>query len=245
MATRLRGRVAIITGGGTGIGAATAARLAAAGASVILVGRRRDMLETRAAELRATGADVHAIPADVRSYPELERVAAHAVDRFGRLDILVANAAIVDRRPIAEADPDEWRDVVTTNVLGVLYATRAVLPHLLARGGGDIVIVASVSGRVTYVGEPAYVATKHATIAFADCLRKEVSPNGVRVTAVEPGLVDTPLVRESLEAVSRIVPSSVRPLESDDCARAILFALEQPDRCSVNEIMLRPTAQLV
>jgi NADP-dependent 3-hydroxy acid dehydrogenase YdfG len=241
----LKDQVAIITGGGTGIGAATSVRLARAGARVVLVGRRAAVLETQADRLRQDGHDAQAVPADVGSYADLERVVAATLARHGRIDVLVANAAVVDHTSIADADPAEWHDLVTTNVLGVLYSVRAVLGHMLARGSGHVVIVSSVSGRVTYVGEPAYVSSKHATVAFADCLRQEVSPRGVRVTAIEPGLVDTPLVRANLEAVSKVVPSGVQPLDSDDCARAILFALEQPAGCSINEIVLRPTAQLV
>lgn len=245
MDTTLQGRVAIITGGGTGIGAATSERLAAAGARIVLVGRRGEVVEAQAARLREAGHEAEAIRADVRVYEDMQLVVSTALARHGRVDILIANAAVVDHTSISEADPAEWRDLVTTNVLGVLYCVRAVLPHMLERGSGHVVIVSSVSGRVTYVGEPAYVASKHATVAFADCLRQEASPRGVRVTAIEPGLVDTPLVRAHLEAVSKVVPSGVQPLTSDDCARAIQFALEQPPECSINEIVLRPTAQLV
>lgn len=245
MLESLDGLTAVVTGGGTGIGAATCDQLGEAGVRVVVVGRRSAVVEARADAVRRAGGDAIAIAADVRVWGDMERVMRAATDRYGKVDVFVANAAVVDHTAIAEADPAEWQDLIATNVLGVMYGTRAVLPQMLARGAGHIVIVSSVSGRVTYVGEPAYVSSKHATVAFADCLRQEVSPRGIRVTLIEPGLVDTPLVRAHLEEVSRVVPGGVRPLDSADCARAILFALQQPPHCSINELVLRPTAQLV
>jgi clavulanate-9-aldehyde reducatase len=241
----LNGLTAIVTGGGTGIGAATCDQLGKAGVQLVIVGRRSEVVEASADVVRRAGGEAIAIPADVGVWADMERVVGTAIERYGKVDVLIANAAVVDHTSIAEADPVEWKALITTNVLGVMFGTRAVLPHMLARGAGHIVIVSSVSGRVTYVGEPAYVSSKHATVAFADCLRQEVSPSGIRVTLIEPGLVDTPLVRAHLEAVSKVVPGTVRPLESADCARAILFAVEQPPNCSINEIVLRPTTQLV
>jgi len=241
----LRGAVAIITGAGSGIGAAAARTLAGDGCRTVLVGRRARLLDEQADLIRAAGGEALAVAGDVRDYRQVEAVVARALDTFRRLDILVANAAIVDHTSIANGDPDEWHDVIQTNVLGVIYSTRAVLPHLLRQGRGDIVIVSSASGRVTYVGEPAYVSSKHATVAFGDVLRKEVSPDGIRVTLIEPGLVDTPLVRAHEAEVANTVPSDVVPLRPEDCANAIRFALIQPRGCCINEIVIRPTAQLL
>jgi NADP-dependent 3-hydroxy acid dehydrogenase YdfG len=127
-------------------------------------------------------------------------------------------------------------------VLGVLYGARAVLPAMYARGSGHIVIVSSGSGRSTYVGEPAYVASKHATVAFAECLRMEVAPRGLRVTVLEPGLVETPLIHVWEGSDDLVV--GVTPLSPADCARAIVFAVEQPPSVTVFEIAIRPTSQI-
>jgi NADP-dependent 3-hydroxy acid dehydrogenase YdfG len=239
-ATPLRDRVALITGGGSGIGAATAQNLAGAGVAVAIVGRRAANLAEVGATIRGSGGRCLEIPGDVRDYVQVERAVDQTMAAFGRLDILVANAARVDHDPIDTADPALWRDVIETNVLGVMFAVRACLPRLSSGDGGDVVIVASTSGRLTYVGEPAYVASKHATIAFADCLRKEVAGRGVRVIVLEPGLVDTPFIDW---AAVRDRVSGVDPLRPEDCADAIRFALERPARFGLNEIVIRSSTQ--
>jgi NADP-dependent 3-hydroxy acid dehydrogenase YdfG len=237
--TDLTGMAVLITGGGTGIGAAVARELASAGARVAIVGRRPEPLETVAGSIRGTGGTCLPLPGDVREVEQLVQAVGTVVAAFGSLDVLVANAARVDHGPIHTADPGVWADVIATNVLGTMYAVRAALPHLYT-SRGHVLIVASASGRVTYVGEPAYVASKHAIVAFADCLRKEVVGSGVRVTVVEPGLVDTPFI--DWERVRPLV-SGVQPLAPEDCARTIRFALEQPAAVALNEIVIRPANQ--
>jgi NADP-dependent 3-hydroxy acid dehydrogenase YdfG len=240
MASMFVGRTALVTGAGSGIGEATALALGRAGARVALVGRRERPLEDAAERIRADGGDAVAIPADVRDYEAVTRALTTFVGS-GALDILVANAAVADCGPIAEADPSIYRDVIETNVLGVMHAIRAALPAMLDRGAGHIVVTASVSGRITYVGEPAYVASKHATIAFAECLRQEVNDRGIRVTVIEPGLVETPLIHVWPGALD-MVPN-VTPLDPSVIAGAIVFALQQPPDVDVAEIVLRPTSQ--
>jgi NADP-dependent 3-hydroxy acid dehydrogenase YdfG len=242
MDTTLAGRVAIITGAGTGIGAATAQELGRRGMRVVLVGRREAVIGEVADRLRSEGVDATAIAADVREFADQARVVAATVERHGRIDVFVANAAVADYGPVDTADPAIWHDVITTNVLGVLYGARAVLPTMYAQGSGHVVIVSSGSGRHTYVGEPAYIASKHATVAFAECLRLEVAPRGLRVTVIEPGLVETPLIHV-WEGSDDLV-TGVIPLAPADCARAILYAIEQPPSCTVFEIALRPTSQV-
>jgi NADP-dependent 3-hydroxy acid dehydrogenase YdfG len=233
----------LITGAGTGIGAAIAKDLARDGARLILTGRRQEPLHAVAAAVEREATEVLVEPGDVRDYAHAERLVQRSVERFGGLDVLVANAAITDFGPIAEADPARWDAVIGTNVLGVLYGVRAALPVMLEQGHGHIVIVASVSGRVTYVGEPAYIASKHATVAFADSLRMEVADRGIRVSVIEPGVVETPLIHVH-EAAAEILPG-VTPLRPDDIARAVRYALEQPPGVNVFEIVLRPTRQLL
>ncbi len=239
----LDGSVALITGGGSGIGAALARDLAAAGAAVVVSGRRSEPLEEQVASIVAAGGRASAEVADVRDFDSIRRAVDHAVEQFGRLDVLVANAAIADFGPVATADPGLWEDVVRTNVLGVLFAVRAAMPTLVAQGSGHVVIVSSASGRETYVGEPAYIATKHATVAFAESLRKEVAASGIRVTVVEPGLVETPLIHVYPEA-DELVPG-VTPLEPEDVARVIRFALEQPPNVDLFEVVVWPTSQVL
>ncbi len=238
-----RAEVAIVTGAGSGIGAAIARELGANGTNVVLVGRRGQLLDERVAEIQASGGTAVAVPGDVREFADLERAASFALQRWGRIDVLVANAAIADFGPIAEADPAMWRDVIMTNVLGVMFAVRAVLAQMLKAGSGHVVITASGSGRVTYVGEPAYVASKHATVAFADCLRQEVAPAGIRVSVIEPGLVETPLIH--VHEGSNDMVGDVAALSPDDIARAVRYVLDQPPGVNVFEVLVRPTGQLL
>ena len=238
----MSGRVAIITGAGSGIGAATAEAFGRLGMRLVLVGRREQMIRDVADRLGHEGVEALPIVADVREFNEQAAVVGTAIERFGQVDVFVANAAVADFGPVDAADPEIFRDVITTNVLGVLYGARAVLPAMYARGSGHIVIVSSGSGRSTYVGEPAYVASKHATVAFAECLRMEVAPRGLRVTVLEPGLVETPLIHVWEGSDDLVV--GVTPLSPADCARAIVFAVEQPPSVTVFEIAIRPTSQI-
>ena len=240
----LANKVAVVTGAASGIGRATCEELGEAGARLILVGRRAALLEEAAVQLRTSGFTALAVPADVREFSQMVAVVNIATDSLGPIDIFVANAGAADRTDIHQADPDEWRQIIETNVLGVLFGVRAVLPGMYARGSGHIIIVSSVSGRVTYLGQPAYVASKHASVAFGDVLRQEAGPRGVRVTLVEPGGVDTPLVH-ALEKKGPSINQGVERLRPEDCARMIRFALEQPPNCCVSEIVVRPTAQQV
>jgi NADP-dependent 3-hydroxy acid dehydrogenase YdfG len=243
MSSPLAGRTALVTGAGSGIGAAIAEALGRAGARLVVLGRRPEPLGEVVDRIVAASGSAVAMVGDVRDYGAMARGVQAAIARFGALDILVANAAVADVGPIDEADPDLYRDVIETNVIGVLNSIRAALPHMLGRAMGHVVVLASVSGRITYVGEPAYVASKHASIAFADCLRQEVAERGIRVTTIEPGLVETPLIHVHPAALD-MVPGVV-PLDPDDIARAVIFALEQPARVNVAEIVLRPTMQIL
>jgi NADP-dependent 3-hydroxy acid dehydrogenase YdfG len=243
MLKKLDGLVGVITGAGSGIGAAIARDLGSAGMRLVLVGRRLEPLAERAAEVEARGGSAVAVSADMRNYEDADRAIGVALERWGKVDVLIPNAAIADYGPIAQADPALLRDVVETNLIGVIFAVRAALPHMEARRSGHIAIVSSASGRVTYVGEPAYVASKHGTVAFAECLRQEVAATGIRVSLIEPGLVETPLIHVYPEA-NDLVPGVIA-LDPDDVARAVRYVLEQPDNVNVFEVLLRPTGQLL
>ena len=208
-----------------------------------LVGRRIEPLAEVARHVTTVGGDALVVAGDVRKYRDMAAAIKTTIDRFGGVDILVANAAVADSGPIAQADPSVYRAVIETNVLGVLHGIRAVLPHFIRCKQGHIVVVASVSGRVTYIGEPAYVASKHATIAFAECLRQEVAGQGIRVSVIEPGLVETPLIHVYPGALD-MVPGVV-PLDPADIAQAVRFVLEQSPRVDIAELVIRPTTQVL
>jgi NADP-dependent 3-hydroxy acid dehydrogenase YdfG len=235
-------QVALITGGGTGIGAATAEELAGVGLRIVVVGRRTQPLQSVVARIKGRGGQAMGLPADVANYAAMEEVVNRTVECYGRIDLLVANAAVHDVSAVDAGDPAKWSQLIQVNVVGVLNVVRAVLPLMYRQGAGHIVVVSSVSGRVTYVGETAYVSSKHATTAFADCLRQEASPRGIRVTLLEPGLVDTPLADNPYAAEMK---KTVQPLSPFDCARAIRFAFEQPPNVAINEIVMRPLKQVL
>ena len=243
MTSAIAGKSVLVTGAGSGIGAATAASLAAADCRLVLLDRRPESVAAVAAAIRDGGGAAIDLAGDVRACGDMERAVGAAIDRYGRLDILVACAGIAESGPIAEADPDLYRDVVLTNVVGVMNGIRAALPSMLAQGSGHVVVIASVSGRVTYTGESAYVASKHAVVAFADCLRQEVAPAGIRVALIEPGVVETPLIHVYPDTLD-LLPGVV-PLDPGDVAAAVRYVLEQPPNVNVAEVVVRPTGQVL
>jgi NADP-dependent 3-hydroxy acid dehydrogenase YdfG len=235
------GPVAVITGGLGGIGAATAVRLATLRARLVLCDRSVARAEHVRERVRAAGGTALTVKADVRDPGALRSVADAAMDAHGRIDVLVAGAGIADQSTAATGDPARWRDVVETNVLGTMYAVRAVLPPMLAQGEGHIVVIASVSGRETYVGEPAYIASKWGQVGYAHALRQEVMDHGVRVTLIEPGIVDTPLTRNNLKILPLL--QATEPLTADDVAAAVGYAVGQPPHVLVGELTVRPLRQ--
>jgi NADP-dependent 3-hydroxy acid dehydrogenase YdfG len=237
-----RNGVAVVTGGGTGIGAATAEELAHAGMSVVVVGRRPGPLEEVASRINRNGGEAVAHPADISDFGAMESLVRGTVERFGKVDLLVPNAAVHDASALDSGDPEWWRTVILVNVVGLLYTVRAFLPLMYRQGRGHIIIVSSLSGRVTYVGEPIYETSKHAQVAFAECLRKEVTPRGIKVTIIEPGMVETPFIDNP---VAQELKKTVQPLDPEDVARAIRFAFEQPPNCTIYELSLRPLKQLL
>ena len=219
--------VFVITGASTGIGAATARAAAAEGAKVVLAARSADKLEQLAAETGGL-----AVPCDVTSWEDNERLAQAALDAFGRIDVCFANAGFGAKRGWLEETPEHWREMVLTNVLGAAYTTRACLPAI-KDSKGHVLITSSVAGRRALAGS-LYSCTKHAATAMGEALRQDLNDTGVRVTLIEPGMVDTPFFddRPSIEA-----------LHAEDVARAVLYAVQQPPHVDVNEILIRPTAQ--
>ncbi len=250
--TRLAGTVALVTGASSGIGAATAATLAAQGAAVALAARRKDRLDALAEEIRGQGGTALVLESDVTD----ERQAADAVERtvaeLGRLDTLINNAGLMLIGPVQDAPLTEWQRMVDLNVLGLLYCTHAALPHLLRaaadgpRQVADLVNVSSVAGRVARSGRGVYNLTKHGVGAFSESLRQEVTRRHVRVSLVEPGVTATELAdhnrAEVIEAM-RGAFAGIQPMHAQDIADAIAYIVTRPRHVAVNEMLIRPTEQ--
>jgi NADP-dependent 3-hydroxy acid dehydrogenase YdfG len=223
-------KVFLITGASTGIGAATARQAVEAGFRVVLAARTADRLEALAGEL---GGEDRALPVacDVTEWEQQETLARRALERYGRIDVVFANAGFGAQRSFLADSPEHWREMVLTNVLGVAYTIRATLSALRERSG-HVVITSSVAGRRALQGS-LYSATKHAVTAMGEALRQEVNGTGMRVTLIEPGMVDTPFFDN---------PGEGR-LRAEDIARVVMFAVAQPPHVDVNEVLVRPTAQ--
>jgi NADP-dependent 3-hydroxy acid dehydrogenase YdfG len=246
----LAGRVAVVTGATSGIGAATARRLAADGAAVALVGRREERLRDLAAEL--DDSSVVSVAADVSDRDAVERAARSIRDELGRVDLVVANAGVMLPAPFEAADTSEWDRMIDTNVNGLLATGRAFAGDLLAAaadgGRADLVHVGSVGGHIVFENYAVYNATKAAVAHLTRNLRAELGPRGVRVKNVEPGIVLTELadhmsdggIREALGAWRDEVGGG---LPAEDIADAIAFAVAAPARMNVAELIVLPTAQ--
>jgi NADP-dependent 3-hydroxy acid dehydrogenase YdfG len=248
----LSGRVAVVTGATSGIGAATARRLASDGAAVAIVGRREERLRDLAAEIRdGSEAEVARFTADVSDRDAVDRTAEAIRGRLGRVDLVVANAGVMLPAPFEEADTTEWDRMIDTNVRGLLATGRAFAKDLLATaaegGRADLVHVGSIGGHQVFQNFGVYGATKAAVAHLTRNLRAELGPRGVRVKNVEPGLVRTELgdhasvaeIRESVAAWR----DEVGPLHPEDLADAIAFAVAAPPRMNVAELIVLPTAQ--
>ncbi len=224
-------QLAIVTGASSGIGAATAKEAAGRGYRLVLAARSKDKLEGLSEEL---GGRERALPVecDVTEWEDQQSLVGTALEGFGRVDAALANAGIGAKRGFLEESVEHWQAMINTNVLGVALTIRAVLPHFLDRGTGHMLLLGSVAGRRALPGSM-YSATKWSVTAMGEALRQEVSDSDIRVTVIEPGMVDTPFFdsrpKEALQDV--------------DIAHAILFAMEQPAHVDVNEILLRPIRQ--
>jgi NADP-dependent 3-hydroxy acid dehydrogenase YdfG len=247
MGTDLTGKVVAITGASSGIGEATALACAQAGAAVALAARRDDRIDRLAAQIGGDGGRAIAVQADVGDEQQAGAFVARANDELGRLDVLVNNAGVMLLGPIAGAPTEEWRRMIEVNVYGVLYCTHAALPLMIAQGGGHIVNVSSVAGRVARQGSGVYNLTKFGVGAFSESLRQEGVALGVRVTLIEPGAVATELAGhnrpEVLEQIRKRF-GEIERLSAQDIAAAILYAIGQPPNVSINEVLVRPSGQV-
>jgi NADP-dependent 3-hydroxy acid dehydrogenase YdfG len=248
----LSGTVALVTGASSGIGEATAKRLAADGATVAVAARRLDRLEKLVEEINDAGGKALAIEADVTDRAAAEALVERTVAELGRLDTVVNNAGVMLLGPSLDADIEEWERMVDINVKGLLYVAKAALPHLIKgadegpRLVTDMVNISSVAGRRAREGSAVYNATKFGVGAFSEALRQEVTERHVRVSLVEPGAVITELASHNRPEVQEEMKGrfgDIERLEADDIADAISYIVTRPRHMAINEILVRPTEQ--
>jgi NADP-dependent 3-hydroxy acid dehydrogenase YdfG len=246
--TQLKGRFALVTGATSGFGLAIARRLAAEGCAVAVTGRREERLRALVEELkREHRVEARAIAFDVRDRDAVERALRGDADLLGRVDIVVNNAGLAaGLAPVQSADPDDWNRMIDTNVKGLLWVTRTVLPGMIERKRGDVVNIGSVAGHQPYGGGSVYAATKFAVRAISDALRYDVLGTGVRVINVEPGLAETEfsLVRFAGDtARAKQVYAGTVPLSAEDVADAVAWSVTRPQHVNIQQILLTPTDQ--
>jgi NADP-dependent 3-hydroxy acid dehydrogenase YdfG len=247
MSGSLEGKVALVTGASSGIGEATALALAAEGARVAAAARRGDRLAVLVKRIEERGGQAIPLMVDVADEAQVRAMVHRTRDTWGRVDILVNDAGVARLGPIDGAKTEEWREMVNINLLGLMYATHAVLPLMKAQGSGHIVNISSVAGRKVQGGDAVYAATKWGVGAFSEALRQEVSPHHIRVTVIEPGVVATEM-REHITDQAATDPTAARirsipPLASEDIAAAIVYAVTQPAQVDVNELLIQPVME--
>jgi NADP-dependent 3-hydroxy acid dehydrogenase YdfG len=239
----ISGKVAVITGASSGIGEATAQELARRGATVVLGARRADRIEALAAGIAAAGGTAIAVPTDVTDIEAVRRLTQRAIDAFGKVDVFVNNAGVMPLSPLDQLKVDEWNTMIDVNIRGVLHGIAAALPHFKARRSGQFVNVSSIGGRVAVATGAVYCATKFAVHAISEALRQEVGGD-IRVTIVAPGVVESDLASTITDPSTQQFMADFRRISipPDAIARAIAFAVEQPDDVDVSELIVRPTA---
>ena len=234
-------KVILITGASSGIGAGIARELAASGATLLLGARRVDRLETLAAELKQQGAEVAVAALDVTSRASVQQFAEVALEKWGRIDVMVNNAGVMPLSPLASLKVDEWDQMIDVNIKGVLYGIAAVLPPMLAREAGHIINIASIGALSVSPTAAVYCATKFAVRAISDGLRQENTQ--LRVTCIHPGVVESELASTITDSAAAALMDDYRSIALQPAAigRAVRFAIEQPDDVDVSEIVVRPT----
>jgi NADP-dependent 3-hydroxy acid dehydrogenase YdfG len=244
---KLDGKVAVVTGASSGIGEATAEALAREGAAVVVAARREERLADLVERIEGAGGRVLSAVCDVTDEGQAHALIRNAVEEFGSVDILVNNAGVMLLSAVGKSLSDQWRQMFEVNVIGLLYATDAAIGHMKEQGSGHLVNISSVAGRkVTRASSGVYAGSKHAVGAVSEGLRQELLEDNIRVTIIEPGAVETELPNHITDEDARESLGGLLDLEilqSEDIAGAIVYAVTQPARVSVNEILIRPTQQ--
>jgi NADP-dependent 3-hydroxy acid dehydrogenase YdfG len=246
MSNNIGGKVVVITGASSGLGEATARHLSAQGASVVLGARRQDRIEALARELTGSGGKAIAVTTDVTQREQVKNLVDAAVQAQGRIDVMINNAGLMPQAPLERLKIDEWDRMIDVNIKGVLYGIAAALPYMKQQKGGHIINVSSVAGDRVGPGFAVYAATKHAVRALSEGLRQEVKPYNIRTTVISPGAVATELPNSVTDpdAAARIHMFYAEiAIPAESFARAVAFAVSQPEEVDVNEILFRPTRQ--
>jgi len=243
---RIAGKVVVITGASSGLGHAAARHLASQGALVVLGARRVDRIQALADEITHAGGQALAVPTDVTRRADVQRLADMAVQRFGRLDVIINNAGVMPHSPLERLKVEDWERMIDVNLKGVLYGIAAALPQMQRQRSGHIINISSVAGHKVRPGSAVYAATKHAVRTISEGLRQEVKPWNIRTTIISPGIVDTEISdsiteQDVAEAFRRNFGSIA--ISPDAFARAVAYAIGEPPEVDVNEIMFRPTQQ--
>ncbi len=246
MTDNISGKVIVITGASSGMGAAAATYLAAKGASIVLGARRADRIETLAAEIERSGGKATAVVADVTKQEDMRKLVDRAVETYGRIDVLINNAGVMPLSPLERLKVDEWDQMIDVNIKGVLYGVAAALPYMREQRSGHFINVSSVAGHKLFPGSAVYSATKFAVRAISDGLRQETASYNIRTTIMSPGAVKTELLDHISEpdvqqANQDYVGQVGVPAET--FARLVAFAINEPEDVGINEILFRPTAQ--
>lgn len=245
MSNNIKGKVVVITGASSGLGEATARLLSAQGATVVLGARRVDRLQSLADELNSSGGKALAITTDVTDYDQVKKLVDAAVQTYGRVDVIINNAGLMPSSPLDRLKIDDWNRMIDVNIKGVLYGIAAALPYMKEQKAGHIINVSSVAGHKVRAGAAVYAATKHAVRALSEGLRQEVKPYNIRTTVISPGVVASELpntvtepdIAENMRKAYEIA------IPAESFARAVAFAMSQPEDVDVNEILFRPTLQ--
>jgi NADP-dependent 3-hydroxy acid dehydrogenase YdfG len=246
MSNNIAGKVVVITGASSGLGEATARHLAELGATVVLGARRVERIQALANELTGRGAKALAIATDVTQRDQVQRLVDTAVQTYGRIDVMVNNAGLMPQSLLERLQVDDWDQMVDVNIKGVLYGIAAALPYMKEQKTGHFINVSSVAGHKVGLGSSVYAATKFAVRALSEGLRQEVKPYNIRTTIISPGAVATELPNTItdpavLQRVNKLYEDVAIP--ADSFARAVAYAMSQPDDVDINEILFRPTRQ--
>ena len=246
MSNNIAGKVVVVTGASSGLGEATARLLSTEGASVVLGARRQDRIQSLMRELTNAGGKAIAVTTDVTDRAQVKKLVDSAVQAYGRVDVMLNNAGLMPQAPLERLKVDEWDRMIDVNLKGVLYGIAAALPHMQRQKSGHFINVSSVAGHKVGPGFAVYAATKFAVRALSEGLRQEVKPYNIRTTVISPGAVATELPDtitdpDTAARVRGFYAAAAIP--ADSFARAVAFAIGQPEDVDINEILFRPTRQ--